>query len=449
MTQPPLESPAMLSREEIAQLEAGHTAVSPTLAWFLVVVFLAAIVVAPLAEFALAERPEGDQASGTAWSILAALPREVSGQLSDMPPTGGHDTWTRIVTANRAVLAGLSSFESALEDGSTIGGRLRPPAQLAMSRWLGAGNERVYRGREGWLFYRPDVEYLTGRGFLTPAELERRVRSASEWTRPIEPDPRKAILRLKKDLDARGITLIVMPTPVKPTVHPAKLAGRFDERSAPPHNPSYAAFLDDLVREGVLVLDVSQALADAASGAAQYLATDTHWRPEAMEMAAEALGGMIAAHALLPDAPDPGHRVERVEVRAAGDSARMLDLPSGQIVYPAEAVWLRRVLEADGTPWQPSRDADVLVLGDSFSNIYSLPSMGWGGAAGFVEQVSYVLRRPIDRIVQNDDGAFATRAMLSQSGDDRLVGKRVVIYEFAARELAFGDWRLIDLGARP
>jgi len=39
--------------------------------------------------------------------------------------------------------------------------------------------------------------------------------------------------------------------------------------------------------------------------------------------------------------------------------------------------------------------------------------------------------------------------MLSQSGDDRLVGKRVVIYEFAARELAFGDWRLIDLGARP
>jgi alginate O-acetyltransferase complex protein AlgJ len=59
-----------------------------------------------------------------------------------------------------------------------------------------------------------------------------------------------------------------------------------------------------------------------------------------------------------------------------------------------------------------------------------------------VEQLSYVLRRPIDRIVQNDDGAFATRAMLSQSGSDRLGGKRVVIYQFAARELAFGDWRL-------
>jgi alginate O-acetyltransferase complex protein AlgJ len=30
-------------------------------------------------------------------------------------------------------------------------------------------------------------------------------------------------------------------------------------------------------------------------------------------------------------------------------------------------------------------------------------------------------------------------------GRDRLAGKRVVIWEVAARELAFGDWRLVDL----
>jgi len=96
--------------------------------------------------------------------------------------------------------------------------------------------------------------------------------------------------------------------------------------------------------------------------------------------------------------------------------------------------------------------ADVLVLGDSFANIYSLASMGWGDSAGFVEQVSLVLRRPIDRIVQNDDGAFAARALLRRdlaAGSDRLAGTRVVVWQFAARELAFGDWQLIELpGAR-
>jgi alginate O-acetyltransferase complex protein AlgJ len=87
--------------------------------------------------------------------------------------------------------------------------------------------------------------------------------------------------------------------------------------------------------------------------------------------------------------------------------------------------------------------APTTALGDSFSNIYSLASMGWGESAGFVEQASYALARPVDRIVQNDDGAFATRAMLLRAGPERLGGKRVVIWQFAARELAFGDWRVL------
>jgi len=60
--------------------------------------------------------------------------------------------------------------------------------------------------------------------------------------------------------------------------------------------------------------------------------------------------------------------------------------------------------------------------------------------------LSYTLRRPVDRLVQNDEGAFATRVML-QRDSGRLDGKRVVVYQFAARELAFGDWKVIPLPA--
>ena len=150
----------------------------------------------------------------------------------------------------------------------------------------------------------------------------------------------------------------------------------------------------------------------------------------------------------LPVAADPGYQIDRPEVRNTGDAARMLDLPDDSPLFPPEAVWLRRVLQPDGSPWRPSRDADVLVLGDSFSNIYSLESMGWGTSAGFAEQLSYALRRPVDRLVQNDEGAFATRAML-QRQPDRLDGKRVVVYQFAARELAFGDWKVIPAAGSP
>jgi alginate O-acetyltransferase complex protein AlgJ len=126
----------------------------------------------------------------------------------------------------------------------------------------------------------------------------------------------------------------------------------------------------------------------------------------------------------------------------------MLDLPGDQALYPAETVRTRRILSPDGMPWRPSRDADVIVLGDSFSNIYALASMNWGESAGLVEQLSYVLRRPLDRVVQNDDASFATRAALARplpGGASRLTGKRLVIYQFASRELAFGDWQMIEL----
>jgi alginate O-acetyltransferase complex protein AlgJ len=88
-----------------------------------------------------------------------------------------------------------------------------------------------------------------------------------------------------------------------------------------------------------------------------------------------------------------------------------------------------------------------LVLGDSFSNIYSLPTMGWGEAAGFVEHLSLALGRPVDRLVQNDNGASATRLALARD-PDRLASARVVVWQFAARELASGDWVPVSLPPR-
>ena len=104
-------------------------------------------------------------------------------------------------------------------------------------------------------FYRPDVEHVTGRGFLEPRELRRRIAAAPEWTDPPEPDPRPAIVQFKNDLANRGIALIVVPVTLKPSVHPEKLTRRYDEASALPQNPSFTAFIEDLRREAVLVFD--------------------------------------------------------------------------------------------------------------------------------------------------------------------------------------------------
>lgn len=433
-----------LDREQVALVEVGRTNVTPEVARALVAWFLAMLALLPLVEWWGGRGV--DPAAAGAWSHLGRLPGEMAARVGALGPDAGR--WPSLVAANRAALSAFTSFENALEDDSPVGRLLRPWTQAALSGWLGAGNERAYVGRDGWLYFRPDVEYVTGPGFLDARQMDRRRRSTAEFETPPEPDPRPAILRFRRDLSTRGIALVLVPTPVKPTVHPERLAGD-GAAGAPVQNASFAALMADLTREGVLVFDPAPMLADAArAGGPQYLATDTHWRPESMTRVAAALAAFLRERVPLPEVPAAGYRAEPREARHTGDIAAMLDLPPGQDLFAPERVDLGFVLDAEGNPWRPARGADVLVLGDSFSNIYALPSMGWGESAGLVEQLALELQRPVDRIVQNDQAAVATRVALARDlaqDASRLRTTRVVVWQFATRELAFGDWRITPL----
>lgn len=420
-----------LTREAVAHLEIGHTNMPPAVARAMVAAFL--VFICAVALFEISSAVSGDEASRAPWQRLGRIPADVSSAEG-------------LFARNRRVLEGLHEFETTLEDGASVGQLLRPPIQRFVSGTLGGGNEQVYIGRDGWLFYRPDVEYVTSRGFLAEDVRERRIRIADEWTTPPQPDPREAIRRFKQDLDARGIALIVMPVPVKPTIHPEMLASNFEGRTDAPQNPDHQALVAGLRAEGIMVLDATEMLVQArASGASQYLATDTHWRPEAMEIVAERLATLISSTGRLSAGSDTEYRADTVDLAHRGDIFAMLDLQDGAGRYQPEQVTVRRVSQPDGSPWRSSPDADVLVLGDSFANIFSLESMGWGTGGGLVEQLSFLLRRPVDRLVQNDAGAYATREMLAREGPSRLAGKKVVVWQFAARELAFGDWKVLPL----
>lgn len=449
-----MSRPSPLTREAVARIEVGNTDLTPALARAMVAGFLALLALLPLAEWAGGRFLPAPAAGTGAWGQLAGAPAAAAARVEALPAEAS--AWTRLVAANRGVLGALTGFEAALEDTSPLGRLLRPPAQVLLSGVAGAGNEQVHLGHGGWLFFRPDVEYVTGPGFLAPRAMARRVAAAEEFAAPPAPDPRPAVLAFARDLAARGIALVLVPTPVKPTVHPERLARPVAGVRAPAQNASYAALLEELARAGVRVFDPAPWLVARAATTQQpqYLATDTHWRPEAAADVAGALADVLRRDAALPAVLSPGYRVVSRQARAHGDTVAALDLPPWQRLYPAEAVPLRHVVDARGEPWRPSAEADVLLLGDSFTNIYSQAAMGWGEAAGFAEHLSLALQRPVDRIVQNDAGARATRDALVRevaaaraAGEpaDRLTGKRVVVWQFATRELASGDWAVLPL----
>ncbi len=419
-------------REAQALREVGHTAVARPLA-----VLLAALFLLTLGGVTVVEQVAVRRSGGGLWPDFAALGRRIERALDDGGP----------LAANRVLLVEIDAFEDRLEERSVLVEEVAPYAQWAETALLGAGNRRVWTGRGGWLFYRPDVTYVIGPGFLTPAALAERRAAAPSWRAPPHPDPRPAILDLARRLRARGIALVVMPTPVKPVVHPGRFARRAAALTPPVQNPSFPAFVRALEAAGVEVVDPAPLLARAAraTGEPQFLAADTHWTPAAMERVAHELAGRLD-RLLGPPARPVAYWRRRARVAGEGDLVRMLRLPEGASVVPLQEVEIAPVFDPAGAPWRSDPWAEVLLLGDSFTNVYSQAELGWGQGAGLAEQLSVELQRPVDRIAVNAGGAHVTRERLGRllaEGGSRVRSKRVVVYQLAVRELAAGDWRPI------
>ncbi len=422
-SEPTPETHKRVSREEEAELALKNSGFSGGSRVLLIALFLVTILAVPTIQFAYEMRvPRSEGRLGSfnlykaypAWKKIGAVrtPRE----LWRLLPRGSE----------------LKSAEKELETESVVSEWLLPRVQLVLVK-LGTGNEQVYLGRDRWLFYRPDVDYVTGPPFLQPKIMSLRSRVAA-----VQADPVKAIVAFRDQLAARGIDLVAVPIPMKPGVEANQLSAG-TQGNAVLQNASFAEFKVRLEKAGVRVFDPGANLPAHPSNG-RYLATDTHWRPETMERTAQNLAVFLN----LPTQPaGPLEATER-NVSAIGDIARMLKLPDSSNWLANETITIHEV-----TSWHSSKDADILLLGDSFSNIFSLAALGWGESAGFAEHLSRALGgRPLDCILRNSDGAFATREILSRElahGRDRLAGKKIVIWEFAARELAFGDWKMLEM----
>lgn len=392
------------------------TEISRPLAWALTALFLLLIYAVPVTE-AVLEKLNGDD------SVLLGL-------------------FQHAPTAER-----LRQFEQELEQAARAKEFVQPRVQLMLTRFGRVGNKKAVVGRRGFLFYEPGVRHLAGPGFLDADFIASRERAArDEGEANLHADPRPAIRGFQQALARRNIRLVLFPVPDKAMLQPAELHGRSQNGVAePPRNRDWARFVRELRSDGVFVFDPLQR---RASGPAErFLIQDTHWTPGWMQSVASDLATFLNEKVRLPQLPRRAFTRAPLAVTRVGDIVDMLKLPANQQFFLPQSVTVQQVSDESGNAWEADPKADVLLLGDSFTNIFSMEFMGWGSAAGFAPQLAAALGRGVDVIAQNDSGAFATREALARelaSGEDRLLGKSVVVWEFAVRELSVGNWKAVD-----
>jgi len=327
--------------------------------------------------------------------------------------------------------ANLGRLESGLESGCRIGQMVRPWVQLARFVLFEDAGDNAVLGRNGWFFYRPAVQYL-----VEPWSPEGGQTQGNVFD---------AILSFHDDLAKRGIRLLVMPAPNKASVYPEMLTGRA-HANAGPINPATLHILARLRQAGVEVLDLFEVYdraKRAAASPAYYLAQDSHWSPEGMRLAAEAVGNRLLDLGWIEKGATR-YKTEPAAVERHGDVLRMIRVPQVERLFEPQRMDCTQVIDTGtGQPYADDPNSPVLVLGDSFLRIFERDEPGSGG---FIAHLAYNLGFGLSSIVSDGGASTLVRQQLARKAA-LLEGKRVVVWEFVERDFRFGTegWQRVPL----
>jgi len=373
----------------------------------------------------------------------------------------------------------LRAFEKKVEDENALVLAVRPRYQLAVWNVFNDPGEKVMLGAAGkcigkscerdtamasdrWLFYRQDVEFL-----VQPSPLDER---SAKLDNPIT-----AITKFRDQLKAKGVELLVVVTPGKPSIYPERLTGRASDGvagNAAGLQSHGKKILDSLTRAGFntvnLYTPLLAAKKDDASLGPLYLNDDTHWTPRGAELAAAEISKKVREMA---DAGIVGIGEESMNYAASdsiadrmGDVGEMSGLNKfnafkvqnvvGHVVTQQE-VSERKEPPADSlsdstvvydttvTPFKDDfRNSKILILGDSFSRIYQTDSPV---NAGWIAHFAKNMKCPVASIVSDGGASTLVREKLARKAGV-LKGKKLLIWEFVERDLRFGaeGWKTVE-----
>jgi hypothetical protein len=340
----------------------------------------------------------------------------------------------------------LRPWEDELENRSFIENAVRP-RMLYWEYVLGRdGGAKALLGKQGWLFYTTNMDYLFG-PYITDPRITLPVgkEPAKDW------DPVPVIVDFKEQLAARGIDLLVVPMPAKATIYPEMATSRTIKNPTDLH-ANTRRLMGELQASGVEVMDLYSLYLRARAGhdttggtAALYLKRDTHYSGRGVYLAAQAIAARVRRYPWWADSLATAvYTLKDTLVERYGDIGEMTQLPRNRELFPAETTLCRQVLEAEsGKPYRNKKDARVLFLGDSYARIYQTDAPK---SAGIVALLAHELKMPFDAIINNGGASTLVRTELVKK-PEKLEGKKLVIWEFCERDVRFGmeGWKKLAL----
>ena len=374
---------------------------------------------------------------------------------------------TEFPTAKRC-----KQFEEKLEKTSVLAQQVRASYQALLTRALNQGSRQVVVGEGGMLFYHEGINFCTGEGFLSKrfAESKRNSLAGGEdflgaWLNEFlgvqededavvqleekyEADnPVTCLIDLKNQLARRGIHLLAIPLPSKETIFPERLWPGYPVEEGPAVNTDFTLWKRRLQKAGVDVLDLSEDYWKVKGERNHWLKYDTHWAPDGVNFAAEIITRHLQKDKKILGSYEKQHYTTRKELLTREpffELLNMLELPPNLPRFPMAAEMELTRVYLDGAPARGDDTSPILLLGDSFTEMYQESN------ADLACQLMLRLGTSVQVLSAYAGNGDNTNLLVDNP--HCLDRKKVVIWEFVTRNLTsktYGYWNKVVLPPPP
>lgn len=303
-------------------------------------------------------------------------------------------------------------------------------------------------GKEGWLFFGPELRFVSSGVFWGAAAAK-----VSRATKPEFADPLPAIVDFHRQLKKMGIELLLVPVPPKSVVYPDFLSDHLTiSREKPPVRIDLESqtFYQLLAKEGIRVLDLTPFfLANRFHKEGPlFCRQDTHWSGNGAVLAARKIREEIEGRPWLKAIPKTTYRSAWKSLTITGDLWKAM----GEKGLPQENLSVRQVGAGSAGAMKsiaPDQKSPIILVGDSHNLVFHAGDDMHTRDAGLPDQLALELGFPVDLAGVRGSGATPARVNLlrrAQKDPDYWKKKKLVIWCFASREFTQSDgWKKVPL----
>jgi hypothetical protein len=280
-----------------------------------------------------------------------------------------------------------------------------------------------FKGKNGWLFFRKEIDYLNG-GDLNKQAPDK--------------NPLPHLIEFQKYLARHNASLLFVAMPNKSDVYFEKLPVDAPNDPKTIVNPFGRKFLRDLQNAGIEVVDVLPAFLsakqdDPKSKEALYQKHDTHWTDRGLEITADLISNRIKQYAWYSEASKTPVRYSIVDTAFTrqGDIVDKL-AEADRTSFPVDSLLAKQVHGPDGVLFKGNNpNGPILLIGDSFTGVFELVDCKGAGVGAHIAAATGI---PVD-IITSWGGGPLVREKMYRARKDSIDKKRVIIYMMVARDL--------------